>query len=141
MLIYLNTRSAVKTAIVLTAVPFSLVGAFWLLYILGYNLSTAVWVGVIALAGLLIVNRPGWPVWAEEKLRSELGLPPEMPLRQQVVEVPTIDFSSSDLRRRAGEGRSLRYLVPRAVECYIETHRLYRDKIVVEDCRLKNWTS
>ena len=96
---------------------------------------------VIALAGLLIVNRPGWPVWAEEKLRSELGLPPEMPLRQQVVEVPTIDFSSSDLRRRAGEGRSLRYLVPRAVECYIETHRLYRDKIVVEDCRLKNWTS
>ena len=42
----------VKTAIVLLAVPFSLVGAFWLLYLLGYNLSTAVWVGIIALAGL-----------------------------------------------------------------------------------------
>jgi AcrB/AcrD/AcrF family len=41
-----------KTAIVLLAVPFSLVGAFWLLYILGYNLSVAVWVGLIALAGL-----------------------------------------------------------------------------------------
>jgi Cu(I)/Ag(I) efflux system membrane protein CusA/SilA len=41
-----------KTAIVLLAVPFSLVGAFWLLYLLGYNLSTAVWVGIIALAGL-----------------------------------------------------------------------------------------
>src|SRR6266404_4726313 len=52
VLIYLNTRSAIKTAIVLTAVPFSLVGAFWLLYILGYNLSSAVWVGLIALAGL-----------------------------------------------------------------------------------------
>lgn len=52
VLIYLNTRSAIKTFIVLTAVPFSLVGAFWLLYILGYNLSTAVWVGIIALAGL-----------------------------------------------------------------------------------------
>ncbi len=52
VLIYLNTRSAIKTAIVLMAVPFSLVGAFWLLYILGYDLSTAVWVGVIALAGL-----------------------------------------------------------------------------------------
>jgi copper/silver efflux system protein len=52
VLIYLNTKSAVKTAIVLLAVPFSLVGAFWLLYLLGYNLSTAVWVGIIALAGL-----------------------------------------------------------------------------------------
>ncbi len=52
LLIYLNTKSVVKTAIVLLAVPFSLVGAFWLLYLLGYNLSTAVWVGMIALAGL-----------------------------------------------------------------------------------------
>jgi hypothetical protein len=52
LLIYMNTRSAVKTAIVFLAVPFSLVGAFWLLYLLGYNLSVAVWVGLIALAGL-----------------------------------------------------------------------------------------
>lgn len=52
VLIYLNTRSAVKTSIVFLAVPFSLVGAFWLLYLLGYNLSVAVWVGLIALAGL-----------------------------------------------------------------------------------------
>ena len=52
LIIYLNTRSAIKTAIVLLAVPFSLVGAFWVLYILGYNLSVAVWVGLIALAGL-----------------------------------------------------------------------------------------
>src|SRR5919197_365647 len=52
VLIYLNTRSVTKTAIVLLAVPFSLVGAFWLLYLLGYNMSVAVWVGLIALAGL-----------------------------------------------------------------------------------------
>ena len=52
MLIYLNTKSAARTAIVLLAVPFSLVGAFWLLYLLHYNLSVAVWVGLIALAGL-----------------------------------------------------------------------------------------
>ena len=52
MLIYLNTRSATKTAIVLLAVPFSLVGSFWLLYLLNYNMSIAVWVGIIALAGL-----------------------------------------------------------------------------------------
>jgi Cu(I)/Ag(I) efflux system membrane protein CusA/SilA len=52
LIIYLNTRSAIKTAIVLLAVPFSLVGAFWVLYLLDYNLSVAVWVGLIALAGL-----------------------------------------------------------------------------------------
>jgi len=52
VLLYLNTRSTVKTMIVLLAVPFSLVGSFWLLYILNYNMSIAVWVGIIALAGL-----------------------------------------------------------------------------------------
>ena len=52
LIIYLNTRSAIKTAIVLLAVPFSLVGAIWILYLLDYNLSVAVWVGLIALAGL-----------------------------------------------------------------------------------------
>jgi Cu(I)/Ag(I) efflux system membrane protein CusA/SilA len=51
-IIYLNTRSLIKTAIVLLAVPFSLVGAFAVLWLLGYNLSVAVWVGIIALAGL-----------------------------------------------------------------------------------------
>jgi Cu(I)/Ag(I) efflux system membrane protein CusA/SilA len=52
LLLFLNTGSAVETAIVLLAVPFSLVGAVWLLWLLGYNLSVAVWVGIIALAGL-----------------------------------------------------------------------------------------
>jgi Cu(I)/Ag(I) efflux system membrane protein CusA/SilA len=52
VLIYLNTRSTIKTMIVLMAVPFSLVGSFWLLYLLNYNMSIAVWVGIIALAGL-----------------------------------------------------------------------------------------
>jgi Cu(I)/Ag(I) efflux system membrane protein CusA/SilA len=52
LLLWLNTRSRVETALVLLAVPFSLVGAIWLLFLLGYNLSVAVWVGIIALAGL-----------------------------------------------------------------------------------------
>ena len=52
LIIYLNTRSAIKTAIVLLAVPFSLVGAVGILAMLHYNLSVAVWVGIIALAGL-----------------------------------------------------------------------------------------
>ena len=51
-LIYVNTRSLPRTVIVLLAVPFSLVGAFWLIYALGYNLSVAVYCGLIALAGL-----------------------------------------------------------------------------------------
>ena len=52
VLLYINTKSLTKTAIVLLAVPFSLIGAFWLLWLLGYNMSVAVWVGLIALAGL-----------------------------------------------------------------------------------------
>lgn len=52
LLLYLNTRSATKTCIVLLAVPFSAIGAVWLLYLLGYNLSIGVWVGLIALLGV-----------------------------------------------------------------------------------------
>jgi Cu(I)/Ag(I) efflux system membrane protein CusA/SilA len=52
VLLYFNTQSPMKVAIVLLAVPFSLIGAFWLVYLLGYNMSVAVWVGIIALAGV-----------------------------------------------------------------------------------------
>ena len=51
-LLYANTRSAFKAGIVMLAVPFSAIGAFWLLWALGYNMSIAVWVGLIALMGL-----------------------------------------------------------------------------------------
>ncbi len=52
LLLYLNTRSIPKTAIILMAVPFSAVGAIWFLYALGYNISIGVWVGLIALMGV-----------------------------------------------------------------------------------------
>jgi len=52
LLLYLNTRSITKTLIVLLAVPFSAIGAFWFLYLLGYNMSIGVWVGLIALLGV-----------------------------------------------------------------------------------------
>jgi len=52
MLLYMNTKSAVKTLIIALAVPFSAVGAIWLLYFLGYNVSIGVWVGLIALMGV-----------------------------------------------------------------------------------------
>ncbi|MGH9751136.1 MAG: efflux RND transporter permease subunit [Candidatus Polarisedimenticolia bacterium] len=52
ILLYMNTGSGVKASVVMLAVPFSLIGAVWLLYLLGYNTSIAVWVGMIALMGL-----------------------------------------------------------------------------------------
>jgi Cu(I)/Ag(I) efflux system membrane protein CusA/SilA len=52
LLLYFNTRSAGKTALILLAVPFSAVGAIWLLHLLGYNMSIGVWVGLIALMGV-----------------------------------------------------------------------------------------
>jgi Cu(I)/Ag(I) efflux system membrane protein CusA/SilA len=52
MLLYLNTKSFVKTALIMLAVPFSAVGAIWFLYLLGYNMSIGVWVGLIALMGV-----------------------------------------------------------------------------------------
>jgi len=51
-LLYMNTKSAFKASVVMLAVPFSAVGAVWLLWGLGYNVSIAVWVGLIALMGL-----------------------------------------------------------------------------------------
>jgi len=52
LLLYMNTKSAVKAGIVMMAVPFSVIGAVWLLVLLGYNVSVATWVGMIALMGL-----------------------------------------------------------------------------------------
>ena len=52
LLLYLNTHSLAKVGIIMLAVPFSLLGAIWLLYLLGYNLSVGVYVGMLALAGL-----------------------------------------------------------------------------------------
>jgi len=82
---------------------------------------------IVEQAGLLVVARPGWQVLTAEQLQRELGLVDAPPLRLQVVSMPLLEIASRDLRQRARDGRSLRYFVPRAVECYIEGHRLYRD--------------
>jgi nicotinate-nucleotide adenylyltransferase len=80
---------------------------------------------IAELAGLVIAARPGWTVWTAEQLRAALQLTPQAALRYQFVQMPLIDLASRDIRQRAAAGRSLRYLVPRAVACYIETHHLY----------------
>ncbi len=82
--------------------------------------------GVLERAGLLVMARPNSPVLTVEQLRVRLRLPDGVPLRLEVMEMPQIDISSRDLRRRAAAGRSLRYFLPRAVECYIHDKRLYR---------------
>ena len=52
LLLYLNFKSVAKSLIVLLTVPFALMGGVWFLWLLGYNLSVAVWIGMIALAGV-----------------------------------------------------------------------------------------
>jgi nicotinate-nucleotide adenylyltransferase len=81
---------------------------------------------VLELAGLLVMIRPGTTVMTADDLRARLGAPASVPVRLEVIETPQLDISSHDLRRRAAVGRSLRYFLPRAVECYINEKRLYR---------------
>jgi nicotinate-nucleotide adenylyltransferase len=81
---------------------------------------------IMELAELLVFSRPGWPLRSEEEVRQSLGLTLEAPLRLRVVPAPLIDISSRDLRQRIAQHRSVRFLVPRAVECYIEEKKLYR---------------
>lgn len=79
------------------------------------------------LAGLLVMARPGNPVLPAERVRSELGLLPADALRMETVDVPQVDISSRDLRRRTAAGRSIRYFLPRAVEMYVREKHLYHD--------------
>jgi Cu(I)/Ag(I) efflux system membrane protein CusA/SilA len=89
LLLYFNTGSVTKVAIVLLAVPFSLVGAVWLLWALGYHVSIAVWVGIIALAGLdaetgvvmLLYLDLAWERWRREGRLHGFG-----DLREAIVE-------------------------------------------------------
>ena len=79
LLLYINFKSVARCAIVLLAVPFSMIGAVWLLYVLDYNMSVAVWVGIIALAGvdaetgviMLLYLEHAYEKWRSEgKMRS-----------------------------------------------------------------------
>ncbi|MEX2356620.1 MAG: nicotinate-nucleotide adenylyltransferase [Thermaerobacterales bacterium] len=74
-------------------------------------------------ARIVVVSRPGYNGKSLSAALSELS--PEQRERVEVVEIPSLDISSSDLRRRVREGRSIRYLVPEAVRCYIQDHKLY----------------
>jgi nicotinate-nucleotide adenylyltransferase len=81
---------------------------------------------VVASASLLVMQRPSHPARSSGELLAAMRLPPDAGLRiEYVPQPPLIDLASSDLRRRLSRGRSIRYLVPRAVEIYIKEKRLY----------------
>jgi nicotinate-nucleotide adenylyltransferase len=81
---------------------------------------------ILELATLLVVARPGFSTFPANELREKLALEDEFPLRYQVIEAPLIDIASRDIRQRIAEGRSVRYMIPRAVEAYIQDKGLYR---------------
>ena len=70
MLLYAATKSWFRVGVVLLAVPFSLVGAIWFLYLLGYNMSLAVWVGIIALGRTRCRDGPGDVALSRQQLRA-----------------------------------------------------------------------
>jgi nicotinate-nucleotide adenylyltransferase len=82
---------------------------------------------ILEQAGLVVMDRPGTPTVSVEELSRRLALPAGTPIDLVRVEAPGIDIASRDLRRRLAVGRSIRYLVPRAVEVYLREKQLYRD--------------
>ena len=89
LLVYVNTRSLPKTLIVLLAVPFSAVGAIWFVWALGYNMSIAVWVGLIALLGLDAETGIFMLLYLDlsyEKLQSQGGVRSPEELRQAIYD-------------------------------------------------------
>jgi nicotinate-nucleotide adenylyltransferase len=80
---------------------------------------------VIEQAGMVVVPRPGVPVWTAEKLAGTLGVGVSS-VRLTAVDCPLIEIASREIRRFIADERSVRYLIPRAVEEYIRDRRLYR---------------
>lgn len=78
---------------------------------------------IAQLATIVAVNRSGGPALDLQSLKSHLG--DEILSRVTLLAIPGCDLSATDLRRRARAGRSLRYLTPRAVECYIQEKSVY----------------
>ena len=81
---------------------------------------------IAELATLVVVIRPGAPLVDVRGLEGVLTAEQLGRLGENVVEMPLVGISATDLRRRVFAGKSIRYLVPRAVEMFVQTHGLYR---------------
>ncbi len=89
VLLYLNFRRMTETLIVMLSVPFALVGGVWLIWALGYNVSVAVAVGFIALAGVAAETGVVMLIYLEhawERIRAERGTPTAQDLYEAVME-------------------------------------------------------
>lgn len=80
---------------------------------------------VVEFASLLVVARPGTDVMSMESLKASLSLPDSAKLALRLVTMPLVEISSSAIRQRIPQGRSVRYEVPRAVEVFIRERKLY----------------
>lgn len=78
---------------------------------------------------IVTAARPGWDAIDWTPLRTVLSDAQVAALQAGVLLTPQIDISSTDIRRRVREGRSIRYLAPEPVRSYIETHALYHDSV------------
>jgi nicotinate-nucleotide adenylyltransferase len=76
---------------------------------------------IVTRAALVVMARTGAPVMQAESMQAKLG----QPVRLESVEAPLVDICSTDLRERVRQGRSIRYLLPRAVEAYVQDKGLY----------------
>src|SRR5262245_15694033 len=82
---------------------------------------------IVENSGLLVMLRAKHPMKSVEEMRAALGLETDFPLKiEHIQEPPIIDISSRDMRQRVAQGRTVRYLIPRAVEAYIADKHLYR---------------
>jgi len=87
---------------------------------------------IVSVATLVVMERPGHSPMSAEALRAAIVLPTDIPLQMTVVAAPLIDLSSRDIRRRIAAGRSVRYMLPRAVEVYIDEKGLYGSGLLPE---------
>jgi nicotinate-nucleotide adenylyltransferase len=80
---------------------------------------------IVERADFVVMARPGTAIPSVDELQGRMSLRRSARLRIQVIDVPLIDLSSRDIRQRVSEGRSFRFMTPRAVEDFIRSHQLY----------------
>jgi nicotinate-nucleotide adenylyltransferase len=91
---------------------------------------------IASLATLVVATRPEATPPDLDRLGGVLGDDVAEQITRHMVEIPLVKISSSDIRRRVRAGQTIRFMVPRAVECYIETHELYGERPAESDSEL-----